>query len=143
MPTAAAAGSTAAEPPRLVVPGQPQQVQNARAFVAQVFGVHALRADVACLLASELVTNSVQHSASRQHGGMITVTVAVMARRVLVKVIDEGGASEPVLENVPDDYAEGGRGLRLVAELSDGWGYYRDNDRLVTWFEIAAEPLSP
>jgi len=58
-------------------------------------------------------------------------------------VTDDGGLSEPVFREAEaeDTYAEGGRGLRLVDELSADWGYYRHGDRLVTWFEIAAQPL--
>lgn len=55
----------------------PERVGLARAFVAGVVGQSHPDADVAVLLASELVTNSVRHSGSAVPGGLVTVAVAV------------------------------------------------------------------
>jgi anti-sigma regulatory factor (Ser/Thr protein kinase) len=142
MPSAPA-GAANGTPLSLTVPGQAGQVKAARAFIAQVAAMHGLCDEIACLLGSEVVTNALQHSHSRQPGGMITITTTVTTGLVLVEVTDDGGLSEPGFREAEaeDMYAEGGRGLRLVDELSADWGYYRHGDRLVTWFEIAAQPL--
>ena len=67
--------------------------------------------------AAELVTNSVRHSNSRMAGGTVTVTLRVAADRVLVEVIDDGGATVPMLRR-DGDLAESGRGLWLVDTYS-------------------------
>jgi two-component sensor histidine kinase len=64
---------------RLTVPGRPEQIGAARRFVADALGECGPRAEVTVLLASELVTNSMQHSASGHSGGMITIALTVSA----------------------------------------------------------------
>src|ERR1700739_4419289 len=106
---------------RLVICGRPEQVSVARAFIRQVLGVAHPGAERATLLASELVTNSVNHSDSRLEGGTITVTVRTAGGRVRVEVTDDGGATAPTLrsaDHLADDLAEAGRGLRLVDAYS-------------------------
>ena len=84
-------------PRSLVIDGAPEQVSAARAFVRQVLGSRHPGAERVALLTSELVTNSVRHSNSRKDGGTVTVTLRVAADRVLVEVIDDGGATVPTL----------------------------------------------
>jgi hypothetical protein len=67
------------------------------AFVAWALGESHPAADVAVLLASELVTNSVRHSGSAVPGGVVTVTVAVGGGGVRVEVTDRSGDGAPVL----------------------------------------------
>jgi anti-sigma regulatory factor (Ser/Thr protein kinase) len=57
-------------------------VRVARAFVAGVLGESHPHANVAVLLASELLINSVRHSGSAVPGGLVTVAVAVGERGV-------------------------------------------------------------
>src|ERR1700740_1647561 len=82
---------------RLVICGRPEQVSVARALTRQVVGVGHPGTERATLLASELVTNSVNHSDSRLEGGTITVTVRTAGDRVRVEVTDDGGATAPTL----------------------------------------------
>jgi anti-sigma regulatory factor (Ser/Thr protein kinase) len=126
---------------RLVICGRPEQVGVARAFVRQVLGAGHPGLDRVTLLTSELVTNSVNHSASRLDGGTITVTIRPGADRVLVEVSDDGAATAPAVR-CDDDLAEAGRGLLLVEAYSLMWDYYRDGARTVTWFECEPEPLA-
>jgi hypothetical protein len=87
----------------LAIPGRPEHVHAARAFVNLILGVHHRDDEgVASLLVSELVTNSLRHG--------------------------DSGATDGTIEN--------GRGLHLVAELSDSWGYVATSGRLTTWFEL-------
>jgi len=114
----------------------PEQVRVARAFVAGVLGSSHGYADVAVLLASELVTNSVRHSGSAVPGGLVTVSVTTRGEDVRVEVTDGGGDGVPVLLPVAGE-AEGRRGLRLVEALARRWGYERGGGGLaMTWFEL-------
>jgi anti-sigma regulatory factor (Ser/Thr protein kinase) len=113
----------------------PEQVRVARGFVAGVLGPSHGHADVAMLLASELVTNSVRHSGSAVPGGLVTVTVTARGEGVRVEVADCGARGVPVLGPAAVE-AEGSRGLRLVEALARRWGYERGGRRAVTWFEL-------
>ncbi len=70
MPTAVVLGS-------LTIPGRPEQVSRARAYVAALAGAAA---ETAALLTSELVTNAVLHTRSGRDGGTVTVVVIGRAR---------------------------------------------------------------
>ena len=123
----------------LTVPGHPDQVRAARAFVGRVLGAGHPCAMVAALLVSELVTNSVLHSYSGLPGGAITITVTSIPAGVRVEVHDAGSPSVPLLRNPDDGLAEGGRGLQLVSHLATAWDYCGDENGLVTWFELGSE----
>jgi anti-sigma regulatory factor (Ser/Thr protein kinase) len=105
-------------------------------FVGGVLGVGHPCVDVAVLLVSELVTNSVLHGGSAMAGGQVTVTVSAGGRGVRVAVAERAGPGVPVL--VPDAEAEtvGGRGMWLVDALAARWGYERCGGQAVTWFEL-------
>ena len=125
----------------LTIPG----CDHDQAHAARVFTTGALTGEhpcaaVAVLLVSELVTNSMLHSDSRLPGGTITVTVTGSPGSALVEVRDAGGASVPVVNGADDALAEGGRGLRLVSDLAARWGYRREPDGLITWFQVGGEP---
>jgi anti-sigma regulatory factor (Ser/Thr protein kinase) len=132
--------AAAAVPESATIPAVPGQVRVARAFVAGVLGESHVHADVALLLASELVTNSVRHSGSAVPGGVVTVTVAAGNQVVRVEVTDRCGDGVPVLSSAApaDGEAEGSRGLWLVDALSARWGYQRGGGLATTWFELQA-----
>ena len=114
--------------------GRADQVREARAFVFRLLGPSHPRADVAVLLASEMVTNCVLHGGSSAPGEAVTVTVVVGDAGVRVEVAGRKADGVPVLRR-PDDEAEGSRGLRLVEELAVRWGYERGGGMATTWFE--------
>jgi anti-sigma regulatory factor (Ser/Thr protein kinase) len=90
--------------------------------------------DVADLLVTELVTNSVRHG-GRAEDDRVEVLIELDDDRIRVEVRDQGGGSaplEPMLER-PD---EGGFGLLFVNTLADRWGSERRDDGTVVWFEI-------
>ena len=123
---------------RMTIPGQPQHVAAARAFVASTLGDCA-HTGTAVLLTSELVTNSLQHSCSRRHGGTITVTLITTPDGIRTEVADEGGATAPALrpsQGGPPELTEDGRGLQLVDMLADRWGCWHEASGTVTWFEL-------
>jgi anti-sigma regulatory factor (Ser/Thr protein kinase) len=114
--------------------GRADQVREARAFVSRLLGPSHPCGDVAVLLASEMVTNSLRHGASGS-GEAVTVTVVVGDDGVRVEVTGRKADGVPVLRR-PDDEAEGSRGLQLVEELAARWGYERGGGQATTWFEL-------
>lgn len=129
------AGATVAG--SLTIPGRPDSVHEARAFVAKTLGDLHPSADDAVLLTSELVTNAVMHSNSRHHGGTVTVLILESAGGLRVEVADEGSdLSTPVVRG--DVYASDGHGLFLVQMVADRWGYVRDDSGTTVWFWLKA-----
>lgn len=125
----------------ITLPAVPEQVRAARAFVAGVLGESRAHAEEVLLLTSELVTNSVLYSGSAVPGGVVTVAVEVGAEAVRVEVTDRCGDSVPVPPAAApaDEETEGSRGLWLVEELADRWGYQRGGGLATTWFELAPD----
>ncbi|GGT49722.1 ATP-binding protein [Streptomyces kurssanovii] len=90
-------------------------------------------ADVAELLASELVTNALIHT---DHGAVVTATVE--DARLHVEVQDFM-AGLPVRDIPNADLGTGGRGLVLVERLADAWGVRTAQGvGKVIWFELHA-----
>ena len=117
----------------LTIPGRPDQVAAARAFITKVLGEAEPATDVAVLLASETVTNAVLHSNSRRPGGTVTITALESGGGVRIEVTDDGSdLSAPVVK--PDGCINGGHGLFLVQTLADQWGYLRDESVTTVWF---------
>jgi anti-sigma regulatory factor (Ser/Thr protein kinase) len=87
-------------------------------------------ADVAELLASELVTNALIHT---DHGAVVTATVADSTLRVEVR---DFMAGLPVPRVPPADLGTNGRGLVLVQSLADAWGVRTHGVGKVVWFEL-------
>jgi anti-sigma regulatory factor (Ser/Thr protein kinase) len=129
----------------LTIPGRPEQVGLARAFVARTLSANRVGADAdaATLLTSEIVTNAVQHTKSGVDGGTVTIVVIGVSRGVLVEIIDDGSAGTPVVKG--DLYAAEGHGLFLVQHLAAQWGYLRDSAGTTVWFHLPAsyEPRQP
>ncbi|GAA3088937.1 ATP-binding protein [Streptosporangium carneum] len=114
----------------------PESVSVARRRVRRFLGEGHPASEDVVLLVSEVVTNSVVHSASGE-GGRVAMTVAVDAGAVLVEVSDAGsGASAPHVRNDPQ--AENGRGMFLVDLLASRWGIRDDggSGRRTVWFEV-------
>jgi anti-sigma regulatory factor (Ser/Thr protein kinase) len=122
----------------LTIPGRPEQVGLARAFVARTLGTNQVGADPdeATLLTSEIVTNAIQHTKSGVDGGTVTIVVIGVSRGVLVEIIDDGSAGTPVVKG--DLYAAEGHGLFLVQNLASQWGYLRDSAGTTVWFHLPA-----
>ena len=77
----------------LTVPGMPEHVSRARAFVAGLADRTALEqdtVDTAALLTSELVTNAMLHTSSGGSQGTVTVVVIDGESGLMVEVIDDG-----------------------------------------------------
>ena len=120
----------------LTIPGRPEQVGLARAFVAQTFSSKLIKADcdAATLLTSEIVTNAIQHTKSGVDGGTVTIVVIGVAHGVLIEIIDDGSAGAPIVKG--DLYAAEGHGLFLVQYLATEWGYLKDSAGTTVWFHL-------
>ena len=121
------------------IPGLPEEVVGARAFVARTLSAAdktpTLDSDAATLLTSELVTNAIQHTASGAPGGTVTIVVVNVPDGVLVEVIDDGSADTPVVKH--DLLTPNGHGLLLVQQLAAQWGYLRDPAGTTVWFHLS------
>jgi hypothetical protein len=104
--------------------GLPGAVPCARLHTRQVLWEHGAGhlAETAELLASELVTNSVQ--ASMATGELMGVLLRLYGDRaaVVVEVLDRCPAPPLPRQNGPA--SESGRGLILVAALAADWGWH-------------------
>lgn len=108
-------------------------VPEARRFVRGVTerqGEHEL-VKAAELLVSELVTNAVRHAHSPVH-----IEVDLDDRRLRVEVCDDG-AGTPTIEG-ENIWSDHGRGLLLVARISDRWGVEPAEHAKCVWFELAS-----
>jgi signal transduction histidine kinase len=105
-----------------------------RAILAGDGAVPAAARDDILLLLSELVTNAILHAHTP-----IELGVRVDGGRALVCVADRMPGSEPLTPRVHSGDRPGGRGLALVADLSDDWGTTTFTGGKTVWFTL---PLS-
>ena len=83
------------------------------------------------LLVTELVTNSVRHTAADS----VTLRVAVGKSAVLTEVADTGPGFEPeCVERAGDENT--GWGLFLVERLANSWGVKHEGPSKRVWFEL-------
>jgi anti-sigma regulatory factor (Ser/Thr protein kinase) len=110
----------------------PEAAFSARSAIAE------LRADLdpplvetLRLLVTELVTNSVRHTAADS----VTLSVAIGKSAVLTEVADTGPGFDPqCVEQSADE--DTGWGLFLVQRLADRWGVRHDGPNKRVWFEL-------
>lgn len=103
--------------------------RSVRAALAGVAGEDVV--DTAVLLASELVTNAALHV-----GGTVHLVVRARLGVVRLEVRDSGGRL-PAPRRMLDRERTSGRGLHLVATLSDRWGAEPLAGGKVVWCELA------
>lgn len=121
---------------------EPVSVRRARDFTLSTlrrWGLAALADDIVVVV-SELLTNALRHTgqagksetASRVGGWPIRLGLLCPRSGVLCAVADPS-PRVPVMRE-PDYLAETGRGLHVVASLSDGWGWtVPGQDGKVVW----------
>lgn len=95
---------------------------------------HAVRD--AALVISELLSNAILH-AYPLPGKRIQVTWSVDDDAVKVAVSDGGSATKPQVSHY-SAATIGGRGLAIVAHLSQAWGVRTDEVGLTVWAVLAA-----
>jgi anti-sigma regulatory factor (Ser/Thr protein kinase) len=112
-----------------------EAARTARSYVSDVLSAWAVPADVidmARLLTSELASNASTHGNGQ--GGTFTLEVRSFGCCLTVDVADLS-PNVPV-PRFPAGDAESGRGLLLVAEVADSWGYYFAGRRKHVWFHL-------
>ncbi|MFB7503868.1 ATP-binding protein [Streptomyces broussonetiae] len=116
-------------------PAEPGAVHTARAAVrGQLHGWDLdCLADLAVLLVSELVTNSLRYATGPI--GVRLVRPDGLGGTLLVEVSDP--LPDPPRERVAHPEDEGGRGLQLVAGSSRRWGTRPGAGGKTVWFELA------
>jgi anti-sigma regulatory factor (Ser/Thr protein kinase) len=116
-----------------ILAGHPSSVPAARSAVRGFLGQHA-RTDDAALVVSELATNAVRHSASRD--GTYELRLEVKPGRLRIEVVDQGAPAQVAVVGEP---GESGRGLLIVEALADDWGHEGRSGLRVWWAELWAD----
>jgi anti-sigma regulatory factor (Ser/Thr protein kinase) len=121
-------------------PGLAECLAEVRQFTQMVLGA-APGAELVVLAVSELAGNAIVHTASGTPGGQFVVHLASFADRWQVRVDDQGSAIEPhvVVDGMDEDAewdSESGRGLAMVAAISQKWGVLGDRYARAVWAEI-------
>ena len=121
------------EPARVALPRSPTSVGAARRFIqgrARVWALPEPVSEQLVLIGSELVTNAVLHARTE-----LTLTLELRDGRVRISVKDKSQAPATLRHYRAD--ALTGRGLGVVATLSDRWGVSAAADGKVVWAELA------
>jgi anti-sigma regulatory factor (Ser/Thr protein kinase) len=115
----------------------PQAVADGRRWARETVREWRLgeTADVVQQLASELVTNSVEHAQTSS----VRVLLMFMAGTLRLDVADDDVVSLPVRAQPSVDDVSG-RGLAIVEALSDRWGVRITRCAKSVWCELAAAP---
>ena len=122
------------EPARIALPRSPSSVGAARRFITARTAAWSFpepAADQLVLIGSELVTNAVLHARTE-----LTLTLELHEDRVRISVKDRSQAPATLRHYRTD--ALTGRGLGVVAALSDRWGVRTAPDGKVVWAELQA-----
>ena len=109
---------------------RPDAVVAARRFVREALAEYPLETvEAAELLTSELATNCVRHAQT-------DFELAVRSSRgVRIEVRDTGAGHPQLLSPAPRELT--GRGLRIVAALSQAWGVTESDQGKAVWFTLA------
>jgi anti-sigma regulatory factor (Ser/Thr protein kinase) len=123
---------------------------DGRAFVRQVCSSWALpedRIDIATLLASELVTNALEHSdvtetqpveeSACADVQLIGMRLVERKDSFVIEVWDTSINPPKLIE--PESDSEHGRGLQLVNALSIRWGYATCVGSKIVWCELSSD----
>jgi anti-sigma regulatory factor (Ser/Thr protein kinase) len=116
-------------------PAEPGAVRTVRAVVRGQLRDWDLESlgDIATLLVSELVTNSLRHATGPI--GVRLVRTGDVPGALRVEVSDP--LPDPPRERAADTSDESGRGLQLVAGSCRRWGTRPADDGKTVWFELA------
>ncbi|HEX2375316.1 MAG TPA: ATP-binding protein [Actinomycetota bacterium] len=117
------------------LPRSPSSVGTARRFIEARIAAWSFpepAGEQLVLIGSELVTNAVLHARTE-----LTLTLELRDGRVRISVRDRSQAPATLRHYRPD--ALTGRGLGVVAALSDSWGISAAADGKVVWAEVAGD----
>ena len=103
------------------------------------------RCDDIALVVSELLTNALEHAAPRPGGWPVRIGLLQSRPGAAVLCAVADASLAPPVPAPPGDLAESGRGLHVIEEISDSWGYTTAPHRgKVVWatFAPSAVPSS-
>ena len=101
---------------RATFDSNPRSAKRARRFVAdRLRGHDPIIVDMATLMVSELVTNSIRHAT-----GPVAINLEVTTDRLRIDVSDAGPGTPFLRSPFPGENS--GRGLRIIDELADDMG---------------------
>jgi anti-sigma regulatory factor (Ser/Thr protein kinase) len=106
------------------LPSTSYSVQMARFYVRAALGYHDLgdyAVDVE-MMTSELVSNAIQHVCVDGTGTVKVTLLRGRSPEAVTVVVTDSSPEGPVMREAPNT-SERGRGLRIVDELSDCWGW--------------------
>jgi len=111
--------------------------RNVRAIIRVLlpaWGLQGSVVDDALLLASELVSNAVEHA----QGEASLELEVLLADGWLRLALSDGSSITPVVREVRHE-GERGRGMQLVAEVAERWGHEERNGGKRVWFDLRAD----
>ncbi|GHE46351.1 SpoIIE family protein phosphatase [Streptomyces capitiformicae] len=117
------------------VASDPGEVARARSLACNqlaVWGVDEAASFVVELVVSELVTNAIRY-------GGAPVCLRLIRERGLIVEVSDGGHTSPHLRRAAME-DEGGRGLFLVAQLTQRWGTRYTPTGKIIWTEVSPVP---
>ncbi|GAA1422560.1 hypothetical protein GCM10009601_24280 [Streptomyces thermospinosisporus] len=124
------------------LPAETRAVARARAFARERLAAWRLAddtAEAASLIVSEFVTNSVMHSGA----GDVTLRLArCCVSHLWIEVVD-AGVWRIRAGSKANDLAEGGRGLALVAAMSEAFAVHHTRDGTRAWALLTAPAARP
>jgi anti-sigma regulatory factor (Ser/Thr protein kinase) len=111
------------------LPADPAVVADARAQATRQLAVWGLEeaSFVTELVVSELVTNAIRY-------GAVPIGLRLIRDRTLIVEVSDASSTAPHLRRARS-YDEGGRGLHMVAQLSQGWGTRQTPNGKTIWAE--------
>jgi anti-sigma regulatory factor (Ser/Thr protein kinase) len=110
----------------------PRRARLALTWQLMQWGLERIVDDVA-LIASELVTNALRHG-----GGVRCVSLIRSHDHVRLEVSDSN--TSPPIARSAGDADTGGRGIAIVALLSERWGVEAQAEGKTVWAQIATSP---
>jgi len=113
------------------VPHASREARNTARVVLQDWDVPSPLVDDALLVISELVTNAVRHAGT---AGTLELELGQTGECLRVSLAD-GSATAPRVRR-PRTAAEDGRGMRILAALSDRWGIEPHLGGKRVWWEV-------
>jgi anti-sigma regulatory factor (Ser/Thr protein kinase) len=81
------------------------------------------RRDDITLVVSELLTNALEHAATRPQGWPVRVGLLQSRPGTAVLCAVADASTAPPVPVPPGHLSESGRGLQVIEEISDSWGY--------------------
>jgi anti-sigma regulatory factor (Ser/Thr protein kinase) len=116
---------------RCELPRSPDAGRHARVFLDRRYAerVDGRTLADARLIATELANNAVVHGEGR-----ITLCAELVADALRVEVVDEGTGNVPAIREEAEPDGFGGRGLRIVDELSSRWGVFEGTTHV--WADV-------